>query len=354
MTAFGTPAAAGPPAGPFAPDRRDWLRLLGGVAFAAGAVVLAIRKGGDWSDWVVLLLFLVPCVALYAPAFAARRALPGLQGWQSAFLAFAVLLLPAVLLQFIEAIDGSTGSGWNLTWIFGVCAAVAAATALRARAWWQMFAAGVYAGVAWLAFWGEVLDDPTASTVRALLILFAVLLVAAAVLLARAGRPFVSDLVTVAGIAAVIAGAISLSGLASEAVDPTSVLGSDPPSPSNGWNLFLLAISLALIAYGARSLTRGPAYVGAIGLVIFLGVVGEDIVAQLEGDPAKGVAGWPLVLLLGGAALAAASFLLPADRDGGVTTEPPGRVPDGRAPAAAAPPAPPPPPPGGGWEPPRQ
>src|SRR5688572_18254923 len=198
MNAIGTPAAAaGPDDDRFIPDRRDWLRLLGGVLFAAGAVVLAIRKETDWSDWAVLLVLLVPCAVLYVLAFGGRR-WPSLQGWQSAFFAFAVLLLPLVLLQFIQAIDGDTSSRLNVAWIFGLSAAVAAVTALRTDAWWQMLIAGIYAGAAWLALWAELLDDPSGDTIRWLLILFAAILLVAALMLSRNRRRVGSDLITVA------------------------------------------------------------------------------------------------------------------------------------------------------------
>src|SRR5688500_379852 len=113
MNAYGTPAAAGTNDDRFIPDRLDWLRLLGGILVAAGAVVLSIRKDGDWSNWALLVVILIPCVLLYVLGFAGRR-YPALQGWQSAFFAFAVLLLPVVFLQFIEAIDGDTGSRLNV------------------------------------------------------------------------------------------------------------------------------------------------------------------------------------------------------------------------------------------------
>jgi hypothetical protein len=343
MNAYGTPAAAGPNDDRFIPDRRDWLRLLGGILLAAGAVVLSIRKETDWSDWALLLVLLVPCAVLYGLAFAGRR-WPSLQGWQSAFFAFAVLLLPIVFLQFIEAIDGDTSSRLNIAWIFGVSAAVAALTALRTDAWWQMLIAGIYAGAAWLALWAEVLDDPSGDTLRWLLILFAAILLVAALVLARDSRRVGSDLITVAGIAAVLAGGISLAGLAGASADLSGLLTDDTPNPSQGWNVFLLVVSLLLIAYGARSFTRGPGYVGAFGLLVFIGVVGADIVSRLKGEEGGGVVGWPLILLLLGAAALIASFLMPR-ADGGVTTEPPRFGPGGGQPEAVPPGAGAPPPP---------
>jgi hypothetical protein len=361
MTAYGPPAPAAPSSGPFRPDRRDWLRLLGGVVFAAGALVLFIRKT-DWSDWALLLVLLAPCVLLYALAFAAARRLPPapLQGWQSAFYAFAIVLLPLVLLQVVAALDGDTSSRLNIAWVFGLSAAVAAFTALRAGAWWQMLVAGVYALAAWLALWSEVLDDPSADTFRWLLIAFALALLLASVLVGRAGRPGASDLVAAAGLAAIVAGAISLAGLNPNTSSAADVLTNELPRPTQGWNIYLLVVSLALVAYGARSRTRGPSYVGAVGLLLFIVLAGANIVGRLEGETGDTIVGWPLILLIGGAALLVLSFAAPARGGGLGTTEPPG-APTALPPGAAAPvpsgpgvpppPAPPPaqsPPPGPG------
>ena len=310
----------GPRAGPFAPDRRDWLRLAGGLVFAAGAIALALRKESDWGDWALFFVFAIPCAALYALAFAGRRDLPRLQGWQSAYFVFASLLLPLALLEFVDAVGGDAGAELNLTWVFGIAAAVAALTSLRGHAWWQMLLAGVYAIVAWLALWDKILDNPSASTIRWLLIVFAVGLIAAAVVAARAGRPQAADLVTTAGIAAVVAGAISFAGLAGAAANVGGLLGGGGAAPSEGWNVYLLAVSLLLIAFGVRAATRGPAYVGALGLVAFIVLVGQNVGAV--GDDRTSVVGWPLLLLLIGAAIMVASFALPL-RPGGVTTEPP-------------------------------
>src|SRR4051794_18005583 len=328
MSAYGTPAATGPTPGTPTRDIGEWLRLLGGLLFAAGAVVLAFRKSSDWSNWAIFLVFLVATVVLYGAARLGARGLVALQAWESAFYTFAILLLPITLATLVAAIDDSADGRLNAFWILGASAAVAALTALRRGAWWQMLIAGLYAIGAWVALWSKILDNPSADTIRWLLIAFAAILLVGAAALARDARPQAADLVTAAGISAVLAGALGLAGLSSGAAGVSGLVSDNTPKPTQGWNVFLLIVSLALIVYAARSVTRGPGYVGAIGFTIFIGLTGANVVARLKGDEADNMAGGPLALLPRGGAPLAASFLMP------------------RAAGPAA--APPPPPPPGG------
>ena len=211
MNAIGTPAPAGIAGeGRLAPDRRDWLRLVGGMMFGAGALVLLIRKASDWSDWAQFAALLIPAAVLFAIAFVSR-ARWGMQGWQAAFLVFGTLLLLGALLQLVNAANGNPRASLNLAWTFGVAAAVAVVTSLALRAPFQMLL-GALLLVAWLALWDKILTNPSGDTVRWLLIVLAAIFLGAAFVLARARRPQASDLITVAGLAAVLAAALSFAG----------------------------------------------------------------------------------------------------------------------------------------------
>ena len=313
MNAYGaTPAARS--TGPFTPDRRDWLRLIGGIMFAAGALVLLARKGNEWSEWAVLAGLLVPSLLLFALALAGG-ARHGLQGWQAAFLVFATLLLLASLLQLVVALDGNPRASLNLLWTFGVTGVVALATSFALRAPYQMLLGATALIVTWLALWDKVLDNPSGGTVRWLLVALAAIYLVGGLLLQRARRLQASDLIAVGGAVAVLAGALSFaSGTTSVALGQAAP---DTPNPAQGWNVFLLVVSLLLIAYGSRSATRGPAYVGVIGLVAFIVLTGADLVSRLSGDDVGGVVGWPLILLVGGVLLLLLSFLLKPGALGG-------------------------------------
>jgi uncharacterized membrane protein len=325
MTAYGTPAAAGPAPqrSPFIADWRDWVRLLGGILFAAGAVVLAIRKTADWGEWSLFLVYGIPCALLYVLALRGRRESPGLEGWQSGYVTFAALLLPAALLQLADALGADTSERLTIAVVFAVSAALPALVALWAAAWWQMLIAGLYAIVAWLAFWAKVLDHPSPNTIRVLILIIAVILLAAGLLLGYMRRPGSSDLITAAGIAGILAGAISLAGLSAGLDSVAGSVSDGTPRPSQPWNFYILIVSLVLIAYGAKSRTRGPGYVGGVGLVIFIGLTGSNIVTRINGgdfSDLTSVVGWPLVLLILGAVAIVASFVA-GGGDGGVGAE---------------------------------
>src|SRR4051794_8654520 len=181
------------------PDRRDWLRVAGGMMFGAGALVLLIRKGGEWSDWAVFFGLLIPALILFAVAFLGRARGEAFTGWQVGFLVFGTLLLLGALLQLVNAADGNPRASLNVLWTFGVAAAVAVATSLAMRAPFQMLLGALLALVAWLALWDKVLSNPSGDTIRWLLIVLAVIYLVVAVALVRRGQSQASDLITAAG-----------------------------------------------------------------------------------------------------------------------------------------------------------
>jgi hypothetical protein len=316
MNALGSPAVAGTDDGPFVFDRGDWLRLIGGMMFAAGALVLLIRKGNDWSDWAVFFALLIPAAILLVLAVLGR--VPGeRQGWKAAFLVFGTLLLLAALLALVRALKGDI-RGLNLVWTFGLAGGVAVATSFLLRAPFQMLLGALFGIVAWLALWDKILSNPSGDTVRWLLVALAVIYFAVALALVRAGRPQAYDLMTAAGLAAVLAASLSFAGAASSVTGgAASSLSGNVPKPSQGWNVFLLVVSLLLIGFGSRGPRRGPSYVGALGLGAFIGLTGADLVHRITGGGGGGVAGWPLILLIGGGIILALGFVLRPGAPGG-------------------------------------
>jgi hypothetical protein len=68
---------------------------------------------------------------------------------------------------------------------------------------------------------------------------------------------------------------------------------------STFWDVLLLLVSLGLVGLGSTIGTRGPVYVGVIGLFFFLAIVGLDL--NEDSPKPNEVGGWPWILLvLGG------------------------------------------------------
>src|SRR3954470_16824140 len=184
MNAIGSPAAAVPPGISPAPDRRDWLKLAGGMMFGAGAIVLLARKGQGWRDWAIFAVLLIGALILLGLGVA-RRAAGELGGWRTGFLVFGTLLLLAALLQLVNAADAHPAKPLNVAWTFGLAGAVAVASSLALRANVQMLIGALFGLVAWLALWTKILDNPSGDTVRWLLIVLGLIYVGAAFVLGR-------------------------------------------------------------------------------------------------------------------------------------------------------------------------
>jgi hypothetical protein len=101
-----------------------------------------------------------------------------------------------------------------------------------------------------------------------------------------------SELLTGAGIAAVIGCALGITALGN--LNP---LGGTPPiQTTNGWDIMLLLVSLGLVAIGSQIGVRGPVYIGTIGLVLFLIIAGLDL-NSASPEPFK-LGTWPWVLIV--------------------------------------------------------
>ena len=343
MNAIQTPTH--PPAGLnpaelFEPDRRDWLRMLGGVLLAAGAVVGYIRKFEPWADFPKLLLVLLPFVVLYGLGWLAgtRRRDDGLErpeGWQIVYLILGSLLAGLVMAQLILLLGADDLNARLHQVLIGLAVAgTAYAASFLRRVPVLALIGGLGALWAWIFLWDKIVEVDSIGTGRAILLVFSVAMLAGGIALRTAGREQADDFITVAGVTALIAGLLSISNLTGS-LDP---VGDEETRPSEFWNFFILVVSLALITYGAKAHTRGPSYVGAIGLVSFIGLTGANVVALTKGnsDDVSKFAGWPLLLLLLGLAALAASFLLPrAPGRGWIQTTAPDAGPQpGGAPAA--------------------
>jgi hypothetical protein len=304
----------------YASDRRDWLRLIGGILFATGAVILALRRGGslpdaaEWSDVAIFGTLFIPFVVLYglgiSGAVSGREAEP----WQSVFLVFGTILAPFMLCAFLDVVGGDSDNSLHSIWIFGLTAALGAFAAWYAGATQAGAVAAVAGVIVWLAFWDEVLTDPSGETVRWLLVSIALIYLIGTFLLDRSGVRQGASLVTVAGLALILAGSLgaleSLGGLDLSGPGPTesTVNGADQ---NLGWDIVLIASATLLIGFSALTGRRGPGLVGGIGLIGFIFLVGGEVVDQAKGVGDAAATGWPMALLIIGGIAIVLSFLVP-------------------------------------------
>jgi hypothetical protein len=302
-------------------DTRDALRKYGGLLLGLGVLMLIIRKEDDLSDWIQFLLYGVMAAYLYGAVFT-TDATGGPRPWQAVHSVFGLLFVPLALAQFIEAVDGDSGSALNVLWIFGVTAALAFYAGVVKGIRFHLLAGSIATIIAWSALWQELLGDEGLlghlGTYRGLLGILSILFLVGAVYLWRRdddvrvgatgtddggdqGLWKASELITGAGIAAVVAtGVLGFIPAAQSAV--ASVFGGAEGvdvKTSNLWDVLLLLISLGLVGLGATIGVRGPVYVGAIGLVLFLFIVGGDLNEGADADPTN-LGLWPIILLVAG------------------------------------------------------
>ncbi|MGH2923624.1 MAG: hypothetical protein ACRDKH_06305 [Solirubrobacterales bacterium] len=308
-----------------APDyTRDSLRKHGGLLLGLGVLMIFLRKGEDWSDFVIFALLAAMAVYLYASVFT-TDATEGARPWQAVHSVFGLIFVPLALAQFVDMIgdEGDSGNALNVLWIFGLTAALGfyagAVKGIRVH----LLLASIATIVAWSALWQELLGDEGIAghfgTYRGLLGIVAIILLGVGLYLWRRndeahvrdtgveaagdqGLWKASELLTGAGIAAVLACSLGISSIV-QTLGPLGFFEFTFVETAAHWDVLLLLVSLGLVGLGSTIGTRGPVYVGAIGLLLFLFIVGFDLDEGEEADPTK-LGLWPIVLVvLGGLAV---------------------------------------------------
>jgi hypothetical protein len=316
-------------------DLASALRAIGGMLLALGALLVFIRRSAHhgWSDFELLLTVAVPAGLLFGMSVAGRSSkirVPAAP-WRAVLLVSAILLSVVSLFQFLQWAGASPQHLLYDAGVLVVTAAIAVFGARRAGAPYAFLPAGLALLIAWMLVWLKIIHDPSADTVRWLLLAGGGVLLAAALAMALLDAPGAPEIITAGGVGVVAAGiqgvlvgsAGLLGGLVSggaaggttrEVVAASSLpAASRPPvapepihiagAQTTGWNIYLLVVSLALVWSGSRSGARGPGYVGTFGLALFLISVGTQL-TRLEASrgSSSSVLGWPLVLVLLGVA----------------------------------------------------
>jgi hypothetical protein len=311
-------------------DTRDTLRMLGGLLFALGAAMIYIRKGPflavnphQWASFPMFLVLAIPAIYLYRGILTRPRT-GRLRTWQAVHSVLGLIFIPLALGQFVDVIGGNSSASMNVFWTFLATAGFAFYAGLIAGVRVQLLLGSIALIISWSALWDAFLSGGIGAhwgVYRGLLGLLAIGLLAGGLYLWRnnpggdevaasatgpagdLGLWKASELLTGAGIAAVIGCALGITALGN--LNP---LGGTPPiQTSNAWDIMLLLVSLALVVLGSHIGVRGPVYVGAIGLVLFLVIAGLDLDSARPDPFNLGV--WPWVLLALGVIAIGLSFV---------------------------------------------
>lgn len=294
-----------------------------GAQVAAGVVVLTV---------LVLLLelrmtwspagHLAAVAAVAVPVWVLLAATPPAEGrarpWLSALCLSAVGLLAVALGHVIDILGGDGfygGADPGDVALGGLVVGVAATWCLRARGAASCALIAGLAGTTALLAGAEWVGDPSDRLLRWLLLASAVVLLVLT-LAHRDRRHLVAAQFANAGGLAVAA--IALPTVLGTAF--ALVLGGPDARPdvaplATGWEIVLMAAGFGMLAYGAVDGERGPVVVGVIDLALF--------VASTM-TPHDDLVGWPLFLLLAGAAFLVIGLrpTTPAPPEPGIDVEP--------------------------------
>jgi hypothetical protein len=270
-------------------------------------VVVEIRMDEPWSSGVLFLVAAVAAAALLVLAFAAAGDDDGSRP-EATILVVGGLSLAAVAIGRLGDIlggDDFVDSGGTLTLLLALFTALAAFCAQRTRLSICVLLAAL-AGVGLvLEFVNWVFGAEDFDTYRVLLaIIFVALFAAGALLPGRTGVMLVA--------------AAGITVIASYYTFGIGLVFGVGENLGWGWELITLLQGVALAAYAATQLERGPGYLAFFVLLLFAStaaIVATDAGSFIfEGDepvveePDVSLIGWPLVLLIGTIVAAAAGL----------------------------------------------
>lgn len=287
------------------PHRGD-LIAAGAVPLTLGVLLVNVRFQGQWGTGILFFLTALICALVLGMGLLSPLEGERPRAYQQVLLLCGLLLGFVALLRFAHVIgaDSPLAGAGSRTWISLVVAGGAGGLArVRRSAICALIAAlgGIVAVVSFVE-WAFKPSGP--ATFRWVLLALAIALVLLALARRDVERRESVYLIDAAGVA-VLALGVTFLGAAVVAFTPLPqgvlhFLGIPTSVPGGGWKLVLLAAGLGLVAYAGVDRETGPAYLGALILLVFVALVG------IPGVSGASLWFWPLVLvLLGGAAIGA-------------------------------------------------
>ncbi|MCW2953155.1 MAG: hypothetical protein JWQ48_2325, partial [Conexibacter sp.] len=281
------------------PHRGDLIGA-GAIPFTLGVVLVNVRLDSSWGTGIFFVLTALACALVLGMGVLAPLEGERPRAYQQVLLLGGLVLLFVTLLRLAQVLgsDAPLNAQGSTFWIATLLASSATWLARERRSAICALVAAVAGGVALLAFVGWVFHPHGPGSTRWILFLVAIGLVFGALVLRDRRRRESVYLIDAAGLAMLVLGLTYVGSLFSLtfAADAGSV------GPGAGWKLILLAAGLGLVAYAGVDEEPGPAYIGALNLLLFL---------VLDGIPGRDGASlwfWPVVLLLAGGAMIAAGL----------------------------------------------
>lgn len=282
------------------PHRGD-LVAAGAGLLTIGVLLVNLRLDARWGTGIFLVLDLAACALVLGMGTLAPLEGERPRPYQQVLLLSGLLLLFATLFRLDQALGvrHPLAPAGARVWVFGVPAAVALWLTVARRSAICALVASLAGLVALLSFVDWAFHPSGPSAFRWVLLFLAVGFALAALHQRDRRRRESVYLVDAAGIAMLLIAltyAAALVGVLQFVGAPSSGL------PGAGWRLLILAAGLGLVAYGAVDRESGPAYVGVLVLLAFVGLTG------VPGTGGPSLWFWPLALLLLGAAAIAAGL----------------------------------------------
>jgi len=258
-----------------------------------------VRMDGVWGDGVFLVLSALGCALLGAMGWLAPLEGERPRSYQSTLLLLGLALLLIALLRLAQVlgVGAPLRSAGTVVWVFGLLAAAAIACVRSRRAAICALVAAVGGSIALLALVEWVFEPHGVTTFRWVLLAIAVAFVFGSLRLRESHRRESVYLVDAAGLAVI---AIALTAPRAYSYVPAGDVISSPGDLGTWWEIVLLAAAFGLAAFSGVDRERGPGFLAALALVIFVALAGRAAPAGAS------LVGWPLLLLLvGGIALVA-------------------------------------------------
>jgi hypothetical protein len=281
------------------PHRGD-LIAAGVAPLVLGVLLVNLRLDAVWGTGAFLVLDALACALVLGMGLLAPLEGERPRSYQEVLLLAGLLLLLVTLVRLAQVlrVHAPLSPAGSRLWISGIVTGAAAWLAHARRSAVCALVAALLGIVAALAFVQWAFAPHGFAAIRWVLLALAAGLVLGA-LSQRERRPRESVyLIDAAGVATALIGLTFIGAI----VQLLTFVGFAGGAPGGGWKVVLLAAGLGLVAYAGVDREPGPAYAGAVNLLLFV---------LLDGIPGPAGASlwfWPLALLLVGVAMVAAGL----------------------------------------------